>query len=346
MDNFKTVLYEAVLVSFAKILAKYDVFTQNIIMRDIGKEVIEYLNDHGFGFRESGSIDDLNTLIDLFVKNGFAESLTVTPADKGENYIWKGLYGVDAYKDLYELSLNPFLACPLNLCMVYLTGKYGKKLLMHRKEFVSDTVTEAQYELVDDDTPPAEWVMDEMVVDSARMFEIAFEKQKLYHQQANTDYLTGLHSRQSIVEKGNKLFHYSRVDKRPFSILVLDIDRFKEINDTYGHTAGDDVLRKLAMILHHSVRGSDMVGRIGGEEFIFLLPETIQPRAVEIAERLRKEVESVKFDIGNGKQIDLTISVGVASDNGTYEDFRALIEQADFAMYRAKKSGRNQVAVV
>ena len=346
MENFKTVLYEAVLVSFARILAKYDVFTQNILMRDIGKEVIDYLNEHGFGFKETGSIEDLNMLIDLFVKNGFAESLTVTPADKGENYIWKGLYGIDAYKDLYDLSLNPFLACPLNLCMVYITGKNGKKLLMHRKEFVSDTITEAQYELVDDDTPPAEWGMDEMVVDSARMFEIAFEKQKLYHQQANTDYLTGLHSRQSIVEKGNKLFHYSRVDNRPFSVLVLDIDRFKEINDTYGHIAGDDVLRQLARILQESVRGSDMVGRTGGEEFIFLLPNTPQTRTIEIAERLRKEVEGAKFDIGSGKQIELTISVGAASDNGSYEDFRALIEQADFALYRAKKSGRNQISVV
>ncbi len=346
MKEFKTVLYEAVLVSFAKILAKYDVFTQSIIMRDIGKEIIGYLNDNGFGFNEAGSIDDLKTLIDLFVKNGFAESLTVIPAERGENYIWKGLYGNEAYKELYDLSLNPFLACPLNLCMVYLTAKYKKKLLMHRKEFVSDSITEAQYELVDDDTPPAEWVIDEMVVDSARMFEIAFEKQKLYHKQANTDYLTGLHSRQSIMEKGNKLFHYSRIDNHPFSLLVFDIDRFKEINDTYGHIAGDDILCQFAKILQRSVRGSDMVGRTGGEEFILLLPNTPQSRAVEIAERLRKEVQDTRFEIGNDKRIELTISVGAASDNGTYEDFRALIEQADFALYRAKKSGRNQIAVV
>ena len=142
-------------MAFAKILAKYDVFTQNIIMRDIGKEIIDYLNAHGFGFAETDSIDDLNTLIDLFVKNGFAESLKIVPADKGDTYIWKNLYGVDAYKELYDLSLNPFLACPLNLCMYHITGKHNKKLVMHQKEFVSDSVTEAQYELVDDDTPPA-----------------------------------------------------------------------------------------------------------------------------------------------------------------------------------------------
>ncbi len=87
MQNFQTVLYEAVLVAFGKILAKYDVFTQGVIMRDIGKEVVAYLNEHGFDFQETGSVEDLNTLINLFVKNGFAEALEVTPADKGDNYI-------------------------------------------------------------------------------------------------------------------------------------------------------------------------------------------------------------------------------------------------------------------
>jgi diguanylate cyclase (GGDEF)-like protein len=343
MENFKTVLYEAVLVSFAKILAKYDLFTQNIIMRDIGKEFIDYLNDRGFGFTDTGSIDDLSTLIDLFVKNGFTESLKVTPADRGSNYIWKNLYGQDAYKELYDLSLNPFLACPLNLSMNYVTGKRHKKLVMHRKEFLSDTVIEAQFELVDDDTPPAEWVLDEMVVDSARMFEIAFERQKLYQKQANTDYLTGLHSRQSIVEKGNKLFHYSRVDNKPFSVLVLDIDHFKEVNDTYGHITGDVVLQQLATVLLKAVRGSDLVGRLGGEEFIFMLPNTPQDRAVEIAERLRKEVESEKFDHNNDDFINLTISIGVVFDTGSVEDFRALVEKGDAALYRAKNNGRNQV---
>jgi diguanylate cyclase (GGDEF)-like protein len=343
MENFKTVLYEAVLLAFAKILAKYDLFTQSIIMRDIGKEIIIYLNDHGFGFNETGTIQDMDTLIDLFVKNGFAESLKIEPAEKGNTYIWKNLYGINAYKELYDLSLNPFLACPLNLCMYYVTGKHGKKLVMHRKEFVSDSITEAQYELVDDDTPPAEWVMDEMVVDSARMFEIAYEKQKLYHQQVNTDYLTGLHSRQFIVEKGNRLFHYSRVDGRPFSVLVMDIDHFKEINDTYGHLTGDSILRQLAEILQKSVRESDLVGRVGGEEFLFLLPGTPLDYAVDIAERLRKEVEAHEFTNQAHEKIEMTISIGVVCDDGIVDDFRALVEKGDAALYKAKQNGRNRI---
>lgn len=343
MEDFKTTLYEAVLVSFAKILAKYDLFTQSIIMRDIGKELIGYLNEHGFGFNETGSIDDLDRLIDLFVKNGFAESLTVTPAEKGSTYTWKNLYGNDAYRELYDLSLNPFLACPLNLSMYYVTGTHHKKLVMHRKEFISDSVTEAQYELVDDDTPPAEWVMDEMVVDSARMFEIAYERQKLYHKQVNTDYLTGLHSRRFIVEKGNRLFHYSRVDGRPFSVLVMDIDHFKEINDTYGHLTGDSILRQLAEIMQKSIRESDLVGRIGGEEFLFLLPGTPLDHAIDIAERLRKEVELHEFTNQAHEKIEMTVSIGVVYDDGTMEDFKALAEKGDVALYKAKKNGRNRI---
>jgi diguanylate cyclase (GGDEF)-like protein len=343
MENFKTTLYEAVLVSFAKILAKYDLFTQNIIMRDIGKDLIGYLNEHGFEFNETGSIDDLDRLIDLFIKNGFAESLTVTPAEHGINYSWKNLYGIDAYRELYDLSLNPFLACPLNLAMYYISGEYGKKLVMHRKDFVSDSIIEAQCELVDDDTPPAEWVLDEMVVDSARMFEIAYERQKLYLQQVNTDYLTGLHSRRFIVEKGDRLFHYSRVDGRPFSVLVMDIDHFKEINDTYGHITGDSILLQLAEILKKAIRESDLVGRIGGEEFLFLLPGTPLDHAIDVAERLRKEVELHEFTNQADDKIEMTISIGVVYDDGHMEDFKALVEKGDAALYKAKKNGRNRI---
>ena len=188
--------------------------------------------------------------------------------------------------------------------------------------------------------------MDEMVVDSARMFEIAFEKQRMYHQMANTDYLTGLQSRQSVVEKGSKLFHFSRVDKRPFAVLALDIDHFKEINDTHGHIAGDSVLRQVAAIFMRSVRGSDVVGRTGGEEFIFLLPNTPLDRAREIAERLRREIETSKFDAGGEHPLDLTISVGVACDTGSYPDFRSFVEKADAALYNAKHAGRNRICVV
>ena len=112
MQDFEKILYEALLVAFGKILAKYNVFAQGTILKDVGREIIEYLNDHGFEFEETDDIEDLTTLTELFVKNGFAESLDVEPADKGNNYIWHNLYGIEAYEELHEISDNPFLACP------------------------------------------------------------------------------------------------------------------------------------------------------------------------------------------------------------------------------------------
>lgn len=343
MENFQTVLYEAVLVAFGKILAKYDAFTQGVIMRDIGKEIIVYLNEHGFDFSESGSPEDLNRLIDLFVKNGFAESLEVTPAAVGDNYIWKNLYGLSAYKELYDLALNPFLACPLNLCMSYIAGKNKKKLVMHRKEFVNDEITEAQYELVDDDTPDGN--LDELVLESARLFEIADEKQKLYHNQAVTDLLTGLSNIRCLQEKGERIFEKAKRESLPLAVLMSDIDFFKQVNDTYGHCTGDDVLRKLADIFRKSVRETDIICRYGGEEFVVLLPNTPQQRAVEIAERLRRGVEEAVFDDGLGGHICLTISIGLNPSGEQAETLEMAIQQADKALFQAKHEGRNAVVV-
>jgi diguanylate cyclase (GGDEF)-like protein len=343
MQNFKSVLYEAVLVAFGKILAKYDGFTQGIIMRDIGKEVVAYLNDHGFDFHETGSVEDLNTLINLFVKNGFAETLEVTPAEKGDNYIWTNLYGLAAYKELYDLALNPFLACPLNLCMCYVAGKHKKKLLMHRKEFVSDSITEAQYELVDDEDIGGN--LDELVLNSARLFEIADEKQKLYHHQSIIDSLTGLHNRRYILVEGQHFFEKAKNTTLPLAILMLDIDFFKRVNDTYGHSSGDSILRKFADICRISVRDSDLVGRYGGEEFVVMLPNTPLPHAMEIAERLRKEVETTLFDDGKGNNVNLTVSIGLNYESQENTTFESALQNADTALYQAKQKGRNQIGV-
>lgn len=343
MNDFKYTLYEAVLVAFGKTLAKYDAFTQGVMMRDIGREIIDYLNSHGFGFKETGSMDDLNQLIELFVKNGFADSLEVTPAEKGDNYLWTNLYGGAAYKELYDLSLNPFLSCPLNLCMYYVAGKHKKKLVMHRKTFLNERQTEAQYEIVDDETP--EGNLDQLVIDSARMFELAYERQMLFQRQVNTDYLTGAHSRQSLMEKGEKLLHFSRIDQKPFSVLMLDVDHFKRINDTYGHGSGDLAARTLVSICQKSVRETDLVGRLGGDEFAILLPNAPQKKAVEIAERLRREVKEAVIDNGNGNRFQITISVGVACHDGADETFQSILDKADAALLRAKRSGRNATVV-
>ena len=176
MEDFERVLYEATLVAFGKILSKYNVFAQSSILRDVGREIVSYLNSHGFGFDEKGDLDDLSTLTQLFVKNGFAEKLDIEPADKGANYIWHNLYGVDAYEELHRIADNPFLSCPLNLCLFYIADKQNKTMRLHRKSF--DRVgkkVESQYEIVEKEGKHGEG-FDALVIENARLYDLAQER--------------------------------------------------------------------------------------------------------------------------------------------------------------------------
>jgi diguanylate cyclase (GGDEF)-like protein len=125
------------------------------------------------------------------------------------------------------------------------------------------------------------------------------------------------------------------------SLLIMDIDFFKSINDTWGHTVGDDVLKALAVALKQQSRESDLVVRYGGEEFISILPQATMDEAEEVAEKLRKTVEALIIPELGGKHI--TISLGVSTLEPEEKDIEALIARADQALYQAKESGRNRV---
>ena len=130
--------------------------------------------------------------------------------------------------------------------------------------------------------------------------------------------------------------------KLRFSVAMIDVDHFKECNDTYGHLAGDTVLKKISERLKCSVREVDMVARYGGEEFCVVLPETTKKLAVSVAERLLRAVGSNDID-ANGKKIKITVSVGVATYPKDGTDVASLIDKADTALYKAKRKGRNVV---
>jgi hypothetical protein len=176
MNDFKQTLYEAFLVSFGKILATYNVFAQGSIQRDIVKEIIHYLNTHGFPFEETGSAEDMVTLTNLFVKNGFAEHLDVEPAEIGNKYIWYNLYGISAYKELCGVADNPFLACPLNLCLYYIADKNNKEIKLYKKTFdVQQKKGESEFAVVDKD-PEEGFNYDPIVVENARLYALAEER--------------------------------------------------------------------------------------------------------------------------------------------------------------------------
>jgi diguanylate cyclase (GGDEF)-like protein len=158
---------------------------------------------------------------------------------------------------------------------------------------------------------------------------------------AQTDELTGLMNRRAFFEHAQLLYAQCRLNQQPLCVLMMDMDHFKQINDTYGHQAGDQVLRQVGGVISASFRQADVYGRLGGEEFAVLLPNTSLETARSIAEELIKAISGMVFDPVQG----LTASLGVASTYTQDEDLHALMNSADKALYRAKALGRNQVAV-
>lgn len=163
--------------------------------------------------------------------------------------------------------------------------------------------------------------------------------------QAHQDYLTGLSNRRHFMEQGElELVRVQRYGEA-LSVFMLDIDHFKNINDTHGHKAGDIVLQKLGHLLRETLRTVDIIGRIGGEEFAILLPETDLHEAVEIAERLREIIAHSDFKSEAGLPLHFTVSIGVATLKDKDASLGILLNLADKALYEAKGSGRNKVCV-
>ena len=160
---------------------------------------------------------------------------------------------------------------------------------------------------------------------------------------ATHDALTGLYNRNVLDQRLNVEIHRASRYNHAMSIFMLDIDHFKPINDTYGHGIGDTVLRNFAKVLESSIRNTDYAARYGGEEFVVILPETPLPKAEELAERLRNQVAEYPFPIGDDKDLNLTVSIGIATFPENAQTGQQLLEVADSAMYAAKEAGRNQV---
>lgn len=161
---------------------------------------------------------------------------------------------------------------------------------------------------------------------------------------AVTDGLTGLHNRRYLDSHLQTLFDRAVARRRPLSVMITDLDRFKTINDAHGHDGGDDVLREFARRLRKNVRGIDLACRFGGEEFVVVMPDTDAAVAEKVAERIRAEIAQLPFAIGQeGKTIEVTVSVGVSSVLNGADTVAALMKRADVALYEAKSGGRNRV---
>jgi diguanylate cyclase (GGDEF)-like protein len=167
------------------------------------------------------------------------------------------------------------------------------------------------------------------------------EAKEALHYQATRDPLTGVYNRGATIGRLEEELDRSKREGVPLGLIMIDIDHFKKINDTYGHLAGDIVLRKTAEIMKSVVRSYDVVGRFGGEEFLVILPKADEDIVVGVAERIRKAVGTHVIS-ADGAQIKVTLSAGTATAKGACV-VDALIQAADEALYEAKRSGRDRV---
>lgn len=170
-------------------------------------------------------------------------------------------------------------------------------------------------------------------------------KMKVLEHQAQTDPLTQVANRGRFVEIANQELARCRRYGHPLSLWMIDIDHFKSVNDTYGHHAGDVALQSLMVTSRQALRDWDIMGRMGGEEFAVLLPETDATQSLNVAERLRKAVAATEIPLEDGTVVRLTVSTGIATANDSDITVDTLLQRADKALYEAKRSGRDKVCV-
>jgi diguanylate cyclase (GGDEF)-like protein len=163
-----------------------------------------------------------------------------------------------------------------------------------------------------------------------------------YQRASLTDPLTGVTNRRGFFQRGERLLMRARFAREPMALIMFDLDQFKRINDRYGHHVGDEVLTAFCKVATTYLRPNDLFGRIGGEEFASLLPDTGLEDAVWLADRTRAAIEAASYNAGQ-HSIHATVSVGVASCNDATADLAGLLKAADQALYRAKTAGRNRV---
>jgi diguanylate cyclase (GGDEF)-like protein len=167
---------------------------------------------------------------------------------------------------------------------------------------------------------------------------------KLLHRLANTDGLTKLANRRYSFIYAEKMMSLAKKSDQRLAIITFDIDLFKLVNDTYGHSGGDIALKSIAAVANDYVRANDILGRIGGEEFLLILPNTSAQQAMVIAERIRIGIEEKELKVADNL-VNITASFGVAELNSKKQKFSELFNDADVALYQAKNNGRNQVTL-
>jgi diguanylate cyclase (GGDEF)-like protein/PAS domain S-box-containing protein len=298
------------------------------------KQIEEVISESSRRFKQI--LDNLFTYVSLLDVNGVVQEVNKAPLARSgyrrEDVI--GQYFYDAPWWTYDAQVREQLIEAMNAAKHGKTTRYDVVVKMGNDLVPIDFLLAPVY---DDSGGIVGMIPTAVEITERKLLEVELQRQ------AQFDYLTELPNRRSFMDRSVvELSRAQRYDNA-LSVLMLDIDHFKLINDTYGHQAGDLVLKSLAQIFQEVLRNVDIIGRLGGEEFAAVLPETGIEIATEVAERLRQVISSSEVVLTDGNKIQFTVSIGIAAFIDENSNIDMLLSEADKALYRAKQSGRNRV---
>ena len=241
------------------------------------------------------------------------------------------LYGAFKLSKIFRTSLNEVkLAFSKNRC-----GNYQKIQLSNQSE---------EFEGIALAFNDMNKELSETSISLESMTKIVAERTKVLEQLSNTDPLTKVANRRALFEQGHTEFSRAQRSKNPFTVILLDCDLFKDINDDFGHLFGDEVLKHICNICTEEIRKIDFFARYGGEEFIIILPNSEVSGAIKTAERIQRSLVDKRIAF-EGKNVPVTLSMGICTLNEKHANFEQLIKDADAAMYKAKENGRNRIEI-
>ena len=263
MKKFKSDLYDGIIYSYGKILSQYDPNSYDILIKEIGKELQEFLAESGYAIEETGTIEEVERVIGLFVENGFASSIEISPGKNADKIIWHDLYGMKAYEKLQDETRNPFLSCPLNAILYNVAGKYGKTLRLYSKHFDHETgITESEEGLVDSAQQETEFKG--IPLEEKRLYELANEQRSRLE-----DSLRHLHeeiaahkeTERKLIEQKDLLNQI--IDNLPINLYLKDSEsKHVLINKEACRTMGGDkekIIGKTAVEVFGAELGKKLV---------------------------------------------------------------------------------------
>lgn len=192
---------------------------------------------------------------------------------------------------------------------------------------------------------PASFISSWIALVIIRDIRLTKQSMRTWQQTAQRDFLTGLHNFRAFTDHFDDLKQQTILQQHEVALITIDIDHFKHVNDTFGHEAGDEVLRQFASRLRDGVTDAGFISRNGGEEFSVLVEQLTEPKVLALAEQLRERIATTPFQLTNGAQLPLTASFGVAHFPKSTPEIQQLVTDADIALYHSKQNGRNQVTL-